>query len=166
MEQDSEQTSTQNVPILRYAKPGPPPGAFPRAVWPALIGLLVLAVLYCAVFLIPSLLPTSPETKSQLTRALVLTGINGTLDRFRLDVGRYPTTAEGLQALITRPTDPRAAAYWQGPYVTSASDLFDAWATKLIYTGPPPGGVETYQLSSAGPDKRPGTDDDITNWQN
>ncbi len=131
-----------------------------------LVGIMLL--LFIALQLetyVPKFVDSPSNSKEDLMRGLVRSGVNGTLDRFRLDVGRYPTTAEGLRALVIRPTDPQAASKWCGPYVKSLNDLRDAWGTELIYAGPPRGGVENYQLSSAGPDKVPGTDDDITNWQ-
>jgi len=69
------------------------------------------------------------------------------LDQFRLDVGRYPTTEEGLAALVTRPGDePR----WQGPYLRRGVPL-DPWGRAYVYRSPSASGVP-FELFSAGKD--------------
>jgi general secretion pathway protein G len=83
------------------------------------------------------------------------------LDQFRLDVGHYPTTDEGLAALVTRPAnEPR----WDGPYLTKALPL-DPWGTPYAYKAP--GDHGDYDLVSYGKDKQPGGEGeaaDITSW--
>src|SRR5512140_433560 len=61
--------------------------------------MVVVIIGLLAAFVVPSLFGTEDATKAKLTAALIKSGINGTLDRFRLDMGRYPTTEEGLAAL-------------------------------------------------------------------
>lgn len=66
------------------------------------------------------------------------------LDQYRLDVGRYPSTEEGLDALVTRPgTDSR----WSGPYLRKSVPL-DPWGRAYVYRSPGPNGA--YELFSAG----------------
>jgi general secretion pathway protein G len=82
------------------------------------------------------------------------------LDTFEVDMGTYPSTAQGLQSLMKRPgTSPR----WHGPY--SKALPIDPWGHPYQYLSP---GVHNrrglYDLWSAGPDGRDGTADDITNW--
>lgn len=84
------------------------------------------------------------------------------LEQYRLDVGRFPTTEQGLAALFTRPNnEPK----WQGPYLKKAAPP-DPWGTPYIYKSP--GERAEYDLSSLGKDRRPGgsgEDADLTNWQ-
>lgn len=77
------------------------------------------------------------------------------LDAFAADTGRYPTDAEGLAALTTRPAGvPR----WRGPYVQRLTN--DAWGHPYVYhLGGPMG--EGYRIASMGRDGREGTADDI-----
>jgi general secretion pathway protein G len=79
------------------------------------------------------------------------------LEAFRLDTGRYPTTAEGLDALVTQPT---GLAGWIGPYVEQI--LPDKWGTPYRYVCPATTSTKPFELSSAGPDHTFGTPDDLT----
>jgi general secretion pathway protein G len=102
--------------------------------------------------------------KRKLTAALIRSGINGTLDRFRLDMSRYPTTAEGLAVLVNSSSTDTDAKKWAGPYVKKLTDMKDAWGHNLIYQCPGQHNVDSYDLASPGPDGQLGTEDDITNW--
>jgi general secretion pathway protein G len=89
--------------------------------------------------------------------------IGQTLDLFRLEVGRYPTTQEGLQALITAPT---GVANWNGPYWKKSTLPKDPWTNEYKYASPGQHGA--YDLWSYGADGKEGgegTDKDITSWQ-
>jgi general secretion pathway protein G len=83
------------------------------------------------------------------------------LDTYRLDVGRYPTTEQGLASLFTRPDK---AARWDGPYLRKRPPA-DPWGAPYIYKAP--GEQGEYDLYSFGPDGKAGgaeLDADITNW--
>lgn len=83
------------------------------------------------------------------------------LDQFRLDNGRYPTTEEGLKALVERPS---TTTKWSGPYLKKAVPL-DPWERPYIYKAP--GEHGEYDLSSLGKDGQAGGTEeaaDITNW--
>jgi general secretion pathway protein G len=83
------------------------------------------------------------------------------LDQYRLEVGRYPTTEQGLNALVARPGDePR----WNGPYLRRGIPL-DPWGNPYVYAQP--GKRGDFDLLSYGKDGRPGgsgEDADIGNW--
>lgn len=82
------------------------------------------------------------------------------LDQYRLDVGHYPTTEQGLQALQTSPGEAR----WAGPYLKKAAPL-DPWGKPYQYRQP--GEHGEIDLYSFGPDGQPGGEGenaDITNW--
>lgn len=83
------------------------------------------------------------------------------LDTFRLDVGRYPTTSEGLQALRTNP----GIEGWNGPYLQKEIPL-DPWVNPYIYTST--GNHGEYDLISLGADKiqgGEGENQDIVSWK-
>jgi general secretion pathway protein G len=85
-----------------------------------------------------------------------------TLDAFRLDVGRYPTTQEGLSALITNPGIPN----WDGPYLKKSEIPGDPWKKPYIYQCP--GTHSEYDLYSYGLDGTPGGEGenkDILSWE-
>ncbi len=83
------------------------------------------------------------------------------LDAFRLDTGRYPTTAEGLNALVTNP----GAEGWNGPYLKKGIPN-DAWKKPYQYQAP--GSHGDYDLFSYGADGAPGGEGenkDVTSWE-
>jgi len=84
------------------------------------------------------------------------------LDALRLDVGRYPTTEEGLKALREKPTDMNA---WKGPYLPKEIPL-DPWGRPYIYKAP--GDHGEYDLISLGLDGAEGGEgenQDIVSWK-
>jgi general secretion pathway protein G len=83
------------------------------------------------------------------------------LDAFEIDLSRYPTTAEGLGALVERPTSD--AEEWQQPYLRRAVPK-DPWGNDYMYRYPGQYNEEGYDLYSYGPDRKQGGGDDITNW--
>ena len=87
--------------------------------------------------------------------------LSSALDLYKLDVGRAPTTQEGLAALKTKPA---TADNWNGPYVKSNTSLNDPWGHPYVYASP--GRHGEFDLSSNGPDGAPanGTDPPIRNW--
>jgi general secretion pathway protein G len=104
----------------------------------------------------------APRFMSQISRSEVTTAraqmdaFRKAIEAFRIDNGRYPTTAEGLDALVVAPS---GAARWNGPYLQGAIPA-DPWGTKYQYQAPGPSGRD-YQILSYGRDRAPGgTGDD------
>lgn len=84
------------------------------------------------------------------------------LDQFRLDNGHYPSTEQGLLALVERPLN---EARWEGPYLSKAVPP-DPWGNPYVFVMP--GTHGEYDLLSYGKDGRPGGQGEaaeITNWQ-
>jgi general secretion pathway protein G len=84
------------------------------------------------------------------------------LTTYRIQVGDYPSTAEGLQALITAPTGKEDR--WHGPYIDSKTVPVDPWKNAYKYAYPGIHNKDGYDLWSMGPDGVDGTADDIGNW--
>ena len=83
------------------------------------------------------------------------------LDQFRLDVGRYPSTEQSLTVLVAKPAD---EPKWAGPYLSKALPK-DPWGNDYQYRSP--GEHGEYDLLSLGKDGRPGgegEDADLTSW--
>ena len=74
--------------------------------------------------------------------------LGSVLDMYKLDVGSYPTTEQGLQALIEQPTD---VANWNGPYVKGDKPPIDAWNHPYVYREPSSRPGHDYDLCSTGP---------------
>ena len=90
--------------------------------------------------------------KSEVTVAKAqMESFEKSLDHYRLDVGRYPTTEEGLQALTTAPAT--AAGKWNGPYLKKGVPL-DPWGNAYAYRAP--GARSEYEIVSLGKDGQPG----------
>lgn len=88
--------------------------------------------------------------------------LSGVLDLYYLETGGYPSTEQGLAALVERPD---GATAWNGPYIRKADALTDPWGNPYLYKAP--GEHGEYDLSSLGADGQPGgegEDADITNW--
>jgi general secretion pathway protein G len=103
------------------------------------------------------------EEKAKVKAAKAQIEMLGTaLDTFRLDVGRYPTTQEGLEALRQRPA---GLERWDGPYLKKEIPR-DPWGNPYVYRSP--GEHEPYELFSYGADGvAGGTEDnaDIKSWE-
>ncbi len=84
------------------------------------------------------------------------------LTSYRIHMGDYPSTSEGLQALLTAPA--AKADKWHGPYLEPAKMPEDPWGEPLQYAYPGTKNTGSYDLWSKGPDKQSGTADDIGNW--
>lgn len=90
--------------------------------------------------------------KSEVTVAKAqMEAFDKSLDTFRLDVGRYPTSEEGMAALMTAP--PTAAVKWNGPYLKKGVPA-DPWGNPYQYRSP--GAKGEYELLSLGKDGQPG----------
>lgn len=91
-----------------------------------------------------------------------ISGIETALKQYKMDVGRYPTTDQGLQALIEKPTSaPVPKKYRSDGYLEKISE--DPWHSAYFYKMPGEHGKK-YDIFSAGPDGEAGTCDDIGNW--
>ena len=77
--------------------------------------------------------------------------IGGQLELFKLDTGRYPSTQEGLNSLLTAPS---GLANWNGPYIRDQKMLKDAWSRDFVYRAP--GEKDAYDLLSLGADGKEG----------
>ena len=84
-----------------------------------------------------------------------MTQLEAGLDLYRLDIGRYPTDAEGLDALVEAPG---GLDNWNGPYLRKESALIDPWGNTFVYEDTK--GANTFSLVSLGADGREGGEDD------
>jgi general secretion pathway protein G len=121
--------------------------------------LVVLAILTLLAGLVgPKVMGVLGGAKSK-TAALQITDFETTLDIFKLDMGRYPTTEEGLEALVKKPGN---AAGWNGPYWKKGEIPNDPWGHPFRYTN----SGAAYEILSLGADGAPGgegEDADIRN---
>ena len=120
--------------------------------------LVVIAILGLLATLVgPKVMDIFAGSKTKVAK-IQIADIDKSLNMFKLDVGRYPTTAEGLAALSAKPA---SANGWNGPYMSVPPD---PWGNPYRYTYPGPnGGV---QILSYGADNAPGGDGENTDVSN
>lgn len=127
-----------------------------------LLELLVVMVIIglLAAYVGPKYFSQIGKSEVKTTRAQIV-GFDNALQQYRLDVGSFPSTEQGLQALQTRPD---GVAKWDGPYLAKSVPM-DPWGRPYVYVSP--GEHGEFDISSTGRDGRPGGDGldaDITNW--
>jgi general secretion pathway protein G len=88
------------------------------------------------------------------------------IDLFHQDINRYPSTTEGLAALIICPADISGPKKWDGPYFKDKIPM-DPWDHPFQYASPSKHSKDSdsYDVWSMGPDGINGTEDDIGNWE-
>lgn len=128
-----------------------------------LIELLVVLVILglLAAFAAPPMLKYLGSAKTDAAEAQIK-NIAAILDLYRLDVGRYPSQADGLEALIEAPV---GIERWNGPYVRQRDAFTDPWGK--VYGYRMPGENGPFDLYSLGADLVPGGEgenQDITSW--
>ena len=127
-----------------------------------LLELLVVMVIIglLAAYVGPKYFGQIGKSEVKTARAQIV-AFEKSLEQYRLDVGAYPTTEQGLAALVARPSN---VAKWDGPYLAKAVPL-DPWGHAYLYKTP--GDHGEIALSSLGRDGQPGgegLDADIGNW--
>jgi general secretion pathway protein G len=124
--------------------------------------LIVLAIIGLIAGLVgPRVLGYLETSKVKSTR-LQIDNFGKALDLYFLDVGRYPSTAEGLDALVRKPG---TAANWAGPYLKGEKVPADPWGSRYNYRSPGEHGkYDLYSFGADGRDGGTGTDADITSW--
>ena len=80
-------------------------------------------------------------------------GFSRALGAYRIDVGSYPTTEEGLAALTRKPGDSAQAGKWNGPYLEKSAPL-DPWGRPYLYRNP--SSTSDFEILSYGKDGQPG----------
>lgn len=127
-----------------------------------LIELMVVMVIIglLAALVAPRLFPKLGKGKQAAAKAQIEL-LGQALDQYRLDTGSYPSTQEGLNALMVNPGQEK----WDGPYLKKNLPS-DPWGKPYNYQSP--GTHGEYDLYSLGRDNKPGgegEDQDVTNWE-
>ena len=122
-----------------------------------LLVLVILGVL--AALVVPRFANRSQQARETAAKADV-SSIETAIGAFEIDNGRYPTTEEGLEALIKSPP---GLDGWRGPYLARGLPT-DPWGNEYVYRYPGQQNPDGFDLYSQGPDGREGNDD-IGNWK-
>lgn len=99
------------------------------------------------------------------TAKLQIEEFGASLDLFKLDVGRYPDSGEGLQALVAAPGG-NGADRWRGPYLRKKNVPKDPWGNDYRYAAPGQHGhYDIISLGADGQDGGDGDNKDIVSWE-
>ncbi len=121
--------------LVRHGFAGSRPTARDRETGFTLVEMLVVITIIGLIMGLvgPRVLNYLSESKTK-TAKIQIESLTAALDLYYLDTGRYPSTSEGLVALIQRPG--AAAPAWNGPYLKSASVPADPWGHAYVYRAP------------------------------
>jgi len=125
------------------------------------IMLVVIIIGALAAMVIPRLSGRSEQAKVAIAKADIEANLATPLKLYELDNGNFPTTNQGLDALLNEPTTSPLPSNWNGPYVEK--EPIDPWGNPYLYKSPGSNRMD-YDLSSTGSDVNSG-EDDIANWK-
>jgi general secretion pathway protein G len=130
------------------------------------IGILVSLIILFGLLIVPFIIDDGPTysrdiaTKKQIAATMIV------LTNYYSEVGHYPTTSQGLIALLKKPNGPDGEK-WGGPYTSARNKPTDGWNHELHYRCPGIHNPDMYDLWSYGADNKPGGEKynaDIGNW--
>ena len=131
-----------------------------------LVELMVVIVIIglLATIVAINVLPSGDKARVVRAKADIST-IEGGLDMYKLQNGAYPTTAQGLAALVRAPTGASAATYQPGGYLKGGKVPNDPWGRPYLYAAPGAHGeVDVWTFGADGKEGGAGSDADIGNW--
>ena len=125
--------------------------------------LVVMVIIAMFATIVGQRLFRNVEKARQTTAKAQINEFESVLDAFKLDVGRYPTSEEGLQSLRVRPG---SVERWDGPYLRKDIPP-DPWQRPYVYRFPSQhgGDYDLYSLGADGQEGGEGENADVTNWK-
>lgn len=121
--------------------------------------LVVIIIGALAAMVLPRLTGRSEQARESAAKADIKANIATALKLYELDTGSFPSTEEGLGALLS---NPGTANNWKGPYLESTP--MDPWGREYQYESPGNHRPQDYDLFSFGRDGKEGGGDDVVNW--
>ena len=130
-----------------------------------LIELMIVVIIIAALaaMVIPRLSGRSEQAKIAIATADISSNIGMALKLYELDNGNFPTTEQGLNALLSKSSSNPVPANWNGPYLEIKP--IDPWKNPYQYKCPGAHNTAGYDLYCLGKDGAEGTADDVTNWK-
>lgn len=123
-----------------------------------MVVIVILGIL--ASIVVPNLMGNKDKADQQKAVSDIV-ALESALDMYRLDNSVYPTTEQGLDALVQKPSiSPEPRNYREDGYIKRLPN--DPWGDAYLLLSPGENGK--LDIFSAGPDRQPGTEDDIGNW--
>lgn len=123
-----------------------------------MVVLVIIGII--AAMVAPNILG-SQDTAEKKKAAVDIQNLESAIAMYRMQAKRFPSTEQGLDALVEQPTiEPVPKNYQKGGYIQRLPE--DPWGKPYQYMSP--GEMGEYDIFSTGPDGEPGTDDDIGTW--
>ena len=123
--------------------------------------LVIVIIAMLATLVLTQIAGRGKEARIGVAKSQI-SSLKTALNAFELDCGRFPSAAEGLTALVEKPAGLPESAKWR-QYLDESRVPLDPWDRSFIYRYPGTVNEGGYDLLSAGPDGKEGTDDDIGN---
>ena len=128
--------------------------------------LLVITIIgVLAGLVIPRYVRRAEQAKVTAAQADISGNLAAALELYELDNGQFPTTAQGLRALLEKPAIPPVPGNWNGPYLRGQS-FKDPWGSEYQFQCPSTKTGYDYFILSYGPDGVAGGEDDCSNVEN
>ena len=130
-------------------------------------GFTLIEILLVIIIIISLMAVLIPNIRSSMTTSRISTAniyvnrMSGSIARYELTNGRPPSTEQGLQALIEKPAGEPVPRRWA--QIEEKIER-DPWDEPYHYEFPGKHNTKSFDLFSSGPDRQPGTDDDVGNW--
>ena len=127
------------------------------------IMIVVIIIAALAAMVVPRLTGRTEQARVSIAEADINSNIGTALKLYELDNGNYPTTEQGLNALLSKPSSSPAPPNYNGPYLEKKP--IDPWKNLYQYRCPGSHNSAGYDLWSNGKDGVEGTADDVINWK-
>ncbi len=127
------------------------------------IMIVVIIISALAAMVVPRLTGRTEQARISIAEADINSNISTALKLYELDNGNYPTTEQGLDALLSKPSGSPVPNNWNGPYLEKKP--MDPWKNQYQYACPGAHNTSGYDLWSEGKDGQANTADDVTNWK-
>ena len=127
------------------------------------IMLVIIIIGILTAMIVPNIAGRSEQARNVAAESDIETNLSAALDLYKLDNSFYPSTEQGLAALLNTPTVSPVPAKWNGPYLKKKKLVKDPWGREYVYTAPGAHNKDSYDLSSLGADGVE-SKDDVFNW--
>ena len=124
------------------------------------IMLVVIIIGVLVAMVVPNIAGRSEQARNTAAKTDIESNLATALDLYKLDNSSFPTSAQGLGALLSEPS---GATKWSGPYLKKKKVPKDPWNREYVYAYPGTHNKDSYDLASLGADGVE-SKDDITNW--
>ena len=127
--------------------------------------LVVLAILVLIMSMVgPRILGSRDKANVSAAKGQIEM-LQASLEHYTLDMNDFPSTEQGLAALVEAPADEEAKTKWEGPYINKSTIPKDPWGRDYHYEYPPTHGTDKHpDIWSVGHDGEENTDDDVVSW--